>query len=69
MHTNQNCGGQKDAHGIREFITRNSISRSHLYKLWEQGLGPRFMRVGRKVLISKEAADDWRKEMEQRAAS
>src|SRR5262249_1448275 len=42
--------------------------RSKLYQLWAAGIGPRFMKVGVKVLISIEAAADWRREREQAAA-
>jgi hypothetical protein len=35
-----------------------------LYKLWAQDIGPRFMNVGAKVLISSEAASEWRRQRE-----
>jgi hypothetical protein len=54
----------KDAFAIDEFCKRNSISRSYLYILWGRGEGPRFMLVGGRRLISREAASDWRRTRE-----
>jgi hypothetical protein len=45
---------------IGEFCTAHRISRSQLYKLWREGAGPRVKRVGTKVLITAEAAAEWR---------
>jgi hypothetical protein len=36
--------------------------------MWAAGIGPRFMKVGVKVLVSVEAAADWRRDREQAAA-
>ena len=41
-----------------------SISRVFFYKLLKQGTGPRLMKIGRRTLITAEAAADWRKQME-----
>ena len=49
---------------IATFCSAHTISRPFLYSLWEQGIGPRTMRLGRRVLISAEAAADWRRDME-----
>lgn len=49
---------------IATFCSAHEISRPFLYSLWERGIGPRTMRVGSRVLISAEAAADWRREME-----
>ena len=51
----------RDAHSIPEFCQRHGISESFFHKLRSQGLGPRTMRIGTRVLISKEAARAWRK--------
>ena len=40
------------------------ISRSYLYWLWSEGLGPRRTKVRRRTLISGEADADWRRKME-----
>ena len=46
---------------VAEFCEAHRLSRSYLYKIWAAGTGPRIMRVGSKVLISIEAAEDWRR--------
>jgi hypothetical protein len=56
--------GDADAYSIDEFCERNGISRAFFTKLRSQGLGPRVMKVGTRVLISKEAAAEWRKDRE-----
>jgi hypothetical protein len=55
----------KDAYDILTFCHRHDISRAALYNAWKAGFGPRVMRVGKRVLISKEAAARWRAEREQ----
>lgn len=52
------------AFSISEFCKAHSISRSHFYDLEKEGRGPRTMQVGRKRLISIEAAAAWRRKME-----
>ncbi len=55
----------KGAYSIAEFCeSHGGITRQFFYKLQTQGKAPRIMRVGSRVLISAEAAADWRKEME-----
>jgi hypothetical protein len=56
------------AYTIDEFCTAHRISRGMLYKLWRKGLGPRFMNVGIKRIITNEGAADWRSESERRAS-
>ena len=53
---------------VSEFCDAHRLSRSKLYQLWASGRGPRIMRVGSKLLISVEAAADWRRDCEQEAA-
>ncbi len=60
----------RPAFSIEQFCeSHGNISRAYFYKLVASGLGPRLMRVGRRVLISQEAAADWRRAMEERAKS
>jgi hypothetical protein len=56
------------AYSISEFCKSHRISESFYFKLKKQGRGPREMRVGDRVLISLEAAADWRREREEEAA-
>lgn len=60
--------GDKDAYNVDTFCDRHAISRAYLYLLWKRGQGPRFMQVGARRLISREAAADWRRRMEQSPA-
>lgn len=53
-----------DAYSINLFCIKHTISRAFFYKLCAEGAGPRLMRVGRKVLISREAAEKWRRQRE-----
>ena len=52
----------RDAYPITEFCKRHGFSRSHYYGL-PADERPREMRVGNRVLISKEAAAEWRARM------
>jgi hypothetical protein len=58
-----------DAFGIPEFCRRHHISQSFYFKLQALGLGPAIMKVGSRVLISKEAAAAWRRKRERAAAA
>lgn len=52
------------AQSVNDFCRANGISRSLFYKLQRQGKGPRLMRIGRRTLVSAEAADEWRRTVE-----
>jgi hypothetical protein len=54
----------KPAYTIAEFCDAFRISRTFLYELNKRGEGPRLMRVGRRCLISAQAAADWSRERE-----
>ena len=56
-----------DVFDIRTFCELNKISRALYYQLQKAGNGPRIMKVGRRTLITPEAAADWRKKMEQQS--
>ncbi|HXH53538.1 MAG TPA: hypothetical protein VNH53_08950 [Sphingomicrobium sp.] len=55
-------------YSIEQFCTAHGISRGTYFNLKKIGLGPREMHVGSRVIISREAAADWRREREQAAA-
>lgn len=48
------------AYSVREFCEAHSLSRAFFYKLRDQGMGPQIMKLGRRTLISREAAQQWR---------
>ena len=55
----------KPSYTVAEFCyAHGNISKSFLYKLINEGNGPRLMKIGRRTLISAEAAADWRAKME-----
>lgn len=60
---------EKDAYTILEFCQRHGISRSAFYNACKAGQGPRLMRVGNRVMVSREAAEAWRREREAAAAA
>ncbi len=51
---------QIEAFTIAEFCKAHSISPATYFKIKKTGLGPREMRVGSRVLISRESAAAWR---------
>lgn len=55
---------EKQAFSIPEFCAAYSVGRAKLYRMMKAGEGPRIMKVGRKTIISKEAADEWRRNIE-----
>ena len=58
-----------DAYSVDLFCHRHGLSHSFYYKLKAQDLGPREIRLNSKVLISREAAEAWRREREAAAAT
>lgn len=53
------------AYSVAEFCAAHRIGRTFFYELLKQRRAPRLMKLGRRVLISAEAAADWRAAMEQ----
>jgi excisionase family DNA binding protein len=62
-HTPHNTS--PDLLSVAEFCERNGISRPFFYKLAAQGKGPKVIKLGKRTLISREAAAQWRQRMEQ----
>jgi hypothetical protein len=61
--------GETDLYSIAEFCRRHSINRSFYFSLRKKGLGPRELRLGKRVFVSKEAARQWVKEREAATAA
>jgi predicted DNA-binding transcriptional regulator AlpA len=55
---------ESQAYSIPQFCAAHSISRALFYLLLCDGRAPAVMKVGRRTLISSEAAAAWRKRME-----
>ncbi len=52
--------GPADCFTVAEFCQRNRISERFYYKLKAEGKAPQEVRIGGRVLITREAADAWR---------
>jgi len=52
------------AYTVDEFCSAHRFTRQHLNKLRKIGQAPKMMKLGRRILISVEAAAEWRKQME-----
>jgi predicted DNA-binding transcriptional regulator AlpA len=64
-HERTSVGGlAKALLSINEFCIVHGISKAFFYKLQTQGNGPRTMKVGKRTLITIEAAAAWRRAME-----
>ena len=53
----------QSAFSIQQFCERHNLPRSSYYKLLKDGKAPAIMRVGRRRLITAEAAQAWRERM------
>lgn len=53
-----------EAFSIAEFCAAHRISRATFYNLLEDGLAPTLMKIGRRRIISRDAAEKWRVRME-----
>jgi hypothetical protein len=53
-----------DVHTRASFCRSHAISESKYYQLKRQGRAPREIQLGNRVIISEEAAADWRAERE-----
>ena len=63
-HGNEQVRTAPAVYTIAAFCDAHKISRTHLHSLTKSGRGPRLMRAGRRVLISPEAAAEWRRSLE-----
>jgi hypothetical protein len=48
---------------VDEFIRLEKISKSTLFKLWREGRGPKFHKLGKRTYISAESRAEWRKQL------
>lgn len=60
---------EQAAYSIDGFCRAHAISRAMFYKLLKTGAAPRIMAVGTHKRISREAAEDWRRQRENAVAS
>jgi excisionase family DNA binding protein len=59
----------REAFTVDEFAKAFRLSRATVYNLWRSGSGPARMRVRGRVLISRDAADRWRRQVESAEAA
>lgn len=50
-------------YSVKDFCQSFGISIPLFYKLLKGGTAPKIMKVGRRTLITSEAAEDWKKKM------
>lgn len=55
----------KEAFSIQEFCDAHDLSRATFYRLAKEGQAPSTMKIGKRTLVSREAAAAWRRAMEQ----
>jgi hypothetical protein len=53
----------RDAYSVPEFCERHNISHGTYYNLRKRGLGPREGHVLGRVIITRESAADWRRDI------
>jgi predicted DNA-binding transcriptional regulator AlpA len=58
-----------EAYSVVEFCRRHGIARATAYNLWKRGEGPARMKVGRRTLISADAAAEWRQRIERQTGA
>lgn len=54
----------READPIGVFCEKHSISEATFHRLVKANKGPRLMRLGKRVLITQDAAREWRARME-----
>lgn len=69
MATKQKAAAHTLALSVREFCAAHSISEDMFHKLRRIGGAPRVMKVGRRTLVSVEAAAAWRRAREKASAT
>ncbi len=57
------------AYSVSEFARAFRLSRATVYNMWRDGGGPQRMRVRGRVLISRNAAERWRQQVEASAGT
>ena len=54
---------------VNQFCKKFGISTSMFYKLGRQGKGPKILKIGKRTLITAEAAQAWQEQMEEAQAN
>lgn len=59
----------RDAYTVAQFCQAHGFSRALFYRLLAEGRGPKLIKLGKRTLISRESAAEWRAEMEAATAA
>jgi hypothetical protein len=54
----------QEVYTVAQFCAAYAISRAKLYQLLVAGTGPHTYKLGKRTMISREAAEAWRRELE-----
>lgn len=57
-----------DTYTIEQFCERHNISKAFFYKLRKSGMAPKIAKLGRRSIITREAAEEWRRTLNENAA-
>ena len=57
----------KPSYSVTDLCDLANISKALFYKSVRNGWGPRITKIGRRTIITAEAAETWLKEMEERS--
>lgn len=60
---------QHEAFSVSQFCESHDISRATFYQLLKSGDAPVIFKIGKRTLISVEAAEAWRRRMETKSAA
>ena len=56
----------QQGYSVEEFCRAHSFSKAHYFNLKKAGLHPQEVRYGNKIIITRQAAADWRRDCERR---
>lgn len=54
---------EQQAYGVQQFCDAHDICRATFYNLVKEGRAPAVMKIGKRTLISVEAAREWRERL------
>lgn len=57
---------RNEVYTVQQFCDAHQLGRNLFYKMLAEGTGPAVMKVGRRTLISRQSAQEWREMVEQR---
>jgi hypothetical protein len=52
----------QDGFNVSEFCSRHGFARGTFYNFLRAGKGPRIIKVGRRTIVGREAAEAWRRD-------